>query len=134
MVWRTLSSDAQQAEGLVWDLRQIYAKELVGETLKAIKFARMTENYPAWYHLLKRDLYAEINQKLKPKERDQINDLINYTKSVLVKYSQAYTKRSRNEQEHEAVEDSLLKLEKLMREYMEAHGMFGTFEDDEGQL
>lgn len=119
-------------DGIVYDLRQIYAKDLLGETLKMIRMARTTENYSLWYHLLKRDLFTEINQKLKSKEREEIRNQIAETKNVLVKYSQAYLKKSSSGEEHEKIEDTLCKLEMLLKHFMETHKMFGFMDDDEG--
>lgn len=120
-------------DALAYDLRQIYAKDLVGETLKQIRIARVTENYILWYHLLKRDLFTEIYQKLDEDEVKVIEELITQVKKILVANSGAYLKTSKNENEHEAVEDALCKLERKMRRIMDKeHNMFGLkdFEDE----
>jgi glycerol-3-phosphate O-acyltransferase len=134
MVWRTQSDTGAEAEGLVWDLRQIYAKELVGSTLKAIQQARVTENYSQWYHLLKRDLFTEIRQKLDNKEADEVVGKISEVKKILVKNNQAFLKKSNDEKQHEEIEEALCDLEMLMRILMDKKGMFGVFQEDEGMF
>jgi len=129
------SSGNADEEGMIWDLRQIYAKDLVGETLKAIRFARITENYSLWYHLLKRDLLTEIYQKLSKEEETELLNLIEKTKQVISNNSQAYLKKSGNPTEHEAIEDALCRLEQRMRQIMDKeHKMFGamdSYDEDE---
>lgn len=132
MVYNKNYDSEDSDSSLVYDLRTIYAKEIVGETLKNIKVARLTENYPAWYKLLKRDLYTEINHKLEPEEKLKIRKTIKEIKTIISKNNLAYLGKSKDSEEHELVEDSLAKLERLLLRLMEKHKMFGSKEDDEG--
>lgn len=135
MAWNTINTiQGEGAEGLVYDLRQIYAKDLVGETLKAIRLARISENYPVWYHLLKRDLLTEISQKLDDEELTKIKNKIDEVKRIIMINVLAYQKKTTDGLQHEAVETALCELEMMMRKLMEEHNMFGNFNDDEGLL
>ena len=134
MVWRTQSDSNSDVEGLVWDLRQVYINDLVGVILKAIQQARVAENYSLWYHLLKRDLFTEIRQKLDNKEADEVIDKITEVKKIIVKNQLAYLKKSNDEKQHEEIEEALCDLEMLMRILMDKKGMFGVFQEDEGMF
>ena len=62
---------------MIWDLRQIYAIDIVGQTLKDIKMARNVNDFSTWFKLLKRDLATEINHKLDKLEKIMIDTLSN---------------------------------------------------------
>jgi hypothetical protein len=117
---------------LIYDLRQIYAKDIIGNTLLQIKMARTSENYPLWYHSLKRDLLTEISQKLTDIEINQVKEKIEQVKKVLVKNSESYIGKHKDANAHELIEDCLCELEMLMTGLMERHNMYGNKEDDEG--
>lgn len=131
MAWNYNSGD-EADKSLVYDLRQIYAKDILGETLKAIKFARTHEMYPQWYHLLKRDLLTEISQKLTEKELISIKITIDNVKKILHDHGNAFIGKNKNADEHEIIEDALCLLEMAMTRLMEDHNMYGYVEDDEG--
>lgn len=124
------SYDDDQKE-LIYDLRQIYAIKLVGQTLQEIMFARKTNNYSLWFKLLKRDLLTEINQKLDNEEREEIDFLIKEVIATINKNRSAYLNKSSNPDQHQAIEDILIKLEKELRILMEKKKMFGAKEEAE---
>lgn len=124
--------DNYDDKALVYDLRQIYAKDIIGESLKAIKIARTSENYPLWYHLLKRDLLTEISQKLNEEEIIKVRKQIKLTRDIIMKYPEAYLGKSHDSYHHELIEDALCELEMTMTKLMETHKMYGSKEDDEG--
>jgi len=131
MAWnKEIGSDDDKT--LIYDLRQVYAKDIIGNTLMQIKMARTSENYPLWYHSLKRDLLTEISQKLSEKEINEVKIKINEVKKVLTQYSEAYLGKHKDANAHETIEDALCELEMLMTGLMEKHNMYGHQEDDEG--
>jgi len=117
---------------MAWDLRQVFAKDLVGETLKQIAIARKSESYSLWFHLLKRDLATEIYKNLEKEQNEEIEKKIKETTAILTKNVGAYLKQNKNPLQHEIVENALTDLEKLMLSLMQINGMFGTkdWEDD----
>jgi hypothetical protein len=124
--------DSYDEKQLVYDLRQIYAVDIIGTTLKSIKIARTSENYPLWYHLLKRDLLTEISQKLEDNEIKYIKDKIERVKQILYKNQLVYLGKGKDPLGHETVEDCLCDLEVAMTKLMEKHKMFGAKEEEEG--
>ena len=116
---------------IIYDLRQIYAKDIVGVTLKNIQMARTTENYHLWYHLLKRDLMTEISQNLSDVELDSLRNQIKETKKVIDKHKGAYRKLNTKPEDHEAIEDALCDLEMAMTKLMKKHKMYGAKEQVE---
>ena len=71
--------------GMIWDLRQIYAIDIVGQTLKDIKVARNINDYPVWFKLLKRDLATEINHKLDKTEKPLVKSKIKEIEKIIIK-------------------------------------------------
>lgn len=124
--------DDSSSTDLAWDLRRIYAEKILGLTLQKIQVARNTENYPLWFHLLKRDLFTEISHKIDEDEEKDIKELIKKTRDVLAKYPNAYIGKSKNSVEHEQVEYAICELERALLRMMEEHHIFGSKDDDEG--
>lgn len=116
----------------IYDLRQIYAKDLLGDTLKKIKMARELREYSAWYGLVRWDFYADLYQKLEAKEITEIDKKIAEAVDVINKYPQAYLKKSNNPIEHDAIMTALWNLEVFMKNIAEEHAIYGKAEDDEG--
>lgn len=117
---------------LIWDLRQIYAVDILGQTLKDIKMARNFNDFATWFKLLKRDLATEINHKLDKAEKPLVKDLIKETEKIIIKNKNAYTNQPCSNEEFQKVEEALCKLEMYLKQLMEEHGMFGMKEEDIG--
>lgn len=117
---------------LVWDLRQIYAIDILGQTLKDIALSRRLNDFPLWFKLLKRDLFTEINHKLDKQEIEEVNSLIKETEENILKNQNAYTKNCCSNEEYQDLEEALCKLEMFLKKLMEEHGMFGLKEEDIG--
>lgn len=125
-------SDENFDKNMIWDLRQIYAVQILGETLKDIRVARILNDYPLWFKLLKRDLATEINHKLDETEEPLVSDLIKETEKIIIKNQSAYKKENCSAEEVQALEEALCKLEKFLKKLMEEHAMFGQKEIDIG--
>ena len=116
---------------VIWDLRQIYVNKIVGRTLENLQMARTTDNYSLWYHILKRDLFTEVYKNLKMKEVEQIQQEIELVKKVISENKSAYLRQHTKAEDHEKIEDALIKLEKLLWFYMQKNKMFGGKEEAE---
>lgn len=116
----------------IYDLRQIYAKDLLGDTLKKVKLFREQREYSIWYGLVRWDLYADLYQKLDKKEIEQLNLKIEETKEIISKYPQAYLKRNNNAEEHEIITKAIWELEVLMKNLAEEHNIYGAMKEDIG--
>ena len=119
-------------KNMIWDLRQIYAVDILGQTLKDIKVARDLDNFPIWFKLLKRDLATEINHKLDELEKPLVKEFIKKTEQIIIKNKNAYQKTACSSEEFQAVEEALCELEMYLKQLMEEHGMFGQKEEDIG--
>ena len=118
--------------GMIWDLRQIYAVDIVGQTLKDLKMARNINDYPTWFKLLKRDLATEINHKLDILEKPLVKEKIKEIEKIIVKNENAYSGTSSSSEEVQNIEEALCDLEMYLKQLMEEHGMFGRQEEDIG--
>lgn len=134
MAWRKSYSvdDSNNSNNMVWDLRQIYAVDIVGQTLKDIKNARNVNDYPTWFKLLKRDLATEINHKIDKDEKPKVLNRIRETEKIIIKNSGAYTKTGASPREVQELEEALCNLEMYLKELMEEAGMFGQSDVDIG--
>jgi len=120
---------------IAWDLRRIWAEKIIGSTVQRIQFAMDGENYPVWFHLMKRDLRVEIFKNLDNTERKEVDDSIELTRNILARYSSAYLNKSRQPGEHEQIEKALCELYIVMTTLMEANGIFGKgYEYDEDEI
>ena len=119
-------------DGLIWDLRQIYANKIVGKILEYITMARLNNDYPSLFKLLKRDLATEINHKLDDQEKQELKEVIDTTKRIIRENEAAYTKQDASNISYEKLEEALCHLEKHLKELMELHNMFGKKEEDIG--
>ena len=117
---------------MIWDLRQIYAIDIVGQTLKDIKIARNVNDFSTWFKLLKRDLATEINHKLDKLEKPLLIEKIKETEKIIIKNRNAYTNQPCSAEEVQLLEEALCKLEMFLKQMMEEHGMFGRAEEDIG--
>jgi hypothetical protein len=136
MAWnRTYDSTDEEANKLIYDLRQIYAHTILGKTFETLKVARATENFPVWFRILKRDLRTEISFKLTDDELKELNEKIEQTKEVLYKHSNTYLGKNQQADEYEIIEEALCQLETHMLRLMEEHKMFGGASDyDEDEI
>lgn len=116
----------------IYDLRQIYAKDLLGDTLKKVKFAREQREYSLYFGLVRWDLYADLYQKLSEEEIAEVNKKIEETKNLLAKHPQAFLKKTNDANEHEIVMNAIWQLEVLMKNLFEEHAIYGKQEDEEG--
>ena len=117
---------------MIWDLRQVYAIDIVGQTLKDIKIARNINNFSTWFKLLKRDLATEINHKLDILEKPLVKEKIKEIEKIIVKNENAYSGTSSSSEEVQNIEEALCDLEMYLKQLMEEHGMFGYKEEDIG--
>lgn len=116
----------------IYDLRQIYAKNLLGDTLIKIKVAREERNYPLWFGLIRWDLYADLYQKFSKKEIEMLEEKIKETIVILNTYRQAFLKQSTNEEHNEKIVKAIWDLEVLMKNLSEEHNIYGKAEEDIG--
>jgi hypothetical protein len=116
----------------IYDLRQIYAKDLLGRTLIELDRARKIRDYSMWYGLVRWDLYADLYQKLDQKEIEMIESKIEETRKVIARFTSAFLKKSNNPEEHETIMNAIWELEVLMKNLAEEHNIYGTAKEDIG--
>lgn len=116
----------------IYDLRQVYAKDLLGDTLKKVKYFRENKMYSEWLDFLRWHLFADLYQKLNQTEIKSINDKIEDVKTIVVKYPNAYLGKKKDPRENETVMKAIWELEVLMKNIAEQHAIYGRTDDDEG--
>lgn len=132
MVYKKDYGSNSSDDSLIWDLRQIYAVEILGQTLKDIRVARVMNDFPLWFKLLKRDLATEIAHKLDELEKPEVKQKIKNTERIIIKNQNAYQKNPCSSQEFQEIEEALCDLEMYLKRLMEEHGMFGKPDIDIG--
>jgi len=121
MVWNADNEESQ----LIYDLRQIYANEVIKPTLNQIKFFRTANNYSGWFESLRRDLRVEISKELTEVELKEINEKINKVLKIIKANEMAYVGRDNSPERNDKIKEELCELEMLMMSLMEKHKMFG---------
>lgn len=117
----------------IYDLRTIYAKDLLGDTLKKVKLARELRNFSVWFGLVRWDLYADLFQKFDKEEIKEIDDKIIVTEKIINQYPNAFLKKTQDPEEVQKVIKAIWELEVLMKNISEEHNIYGRAEmEDEG--
>jgi len=121
-------------ENLAYDLRQIYACNLVGEHLQDVARARKADDYRSYFKSLK-DLWIITQHKIKEKRKDsqeEYKKLINEAIKIMNQNSNALAKVSKNNKGKALIENSLNNIEMFLYDCLYASGVFGSKWDDDG--
>lgn len=125
------SDNYDEADGLVYDLRQTYA-QILDEVLKRIAECRVRGDFIEWFNALEH-LQIEINQKLLPGERDEYEEELKKCIKILKENRAVFNKLSTDNDGIYKVKQALRNLEKWLKIKMEEHNYFGYKEfDDDG--
>ena len=115
-----------------YDLRQIYAEKLLGDTLQKIKLAREERKFSVWFNLIRIDLIADVNQKFSKVQREEINKVVNEVIDFIDANPYAYLGKDTNPITVEQMLQKIFKLELLIKEYMEDKKIYGGSDEDIG--
>lgn len=121
-------------ENLAWDLRQIYAVNLVGEHLQDVARARKIDDYINYFKSLK-DLWIITQHKIKDKTKgakEEYNKLIQIAIKVMNENSNSLRKGSTDNSGKAKIEYTLNEIEMFLYDCLNASGIFGGKWDDEG--
>lgn len=125
---------------LPYDLRQIYAVDIVGEHLKDIAAARKADNYSLYLKCLK-DLFIVIHHKIKNKKveikdiagnkkevstTDYYNALLKEASKVANDYRNDFIGQTKSSEGCVAIEEVLNNIEMFLYNYIEEAKMFGS--------
>jgi hypothetical protein len=144
-------SETYNQDALTWDLRMIYANEIVGTHLKDIMSARKINNHPLYFKYLK-ELFIVIRHKIKnkkypPREKkgkdkeqvnaiDHYNVLINQAVFIINKHERVFIGKwggsSKDMIGTAAIEKALNEIEMFLYEMIDEAKMFGKTKGDEG--
>lgn len=122
-----------------YDLRQIYAVEIVGNHLKDMMAARKGDHYPNHFKCMK-DLFIVIKHKVKKKtypdaKGDDVNAVLYY--NAMIEYISKLARENPNQwlmiNKHTAedlqissqIEDALAELEMFLYEMIQSSGLLG---------
>lgn len=117
-----------------YDLRQIYAINLVGDHLQDIARARKADDYPNYFKSLK-DLWIITQHKIKVKDKEapeKYNELLKNTYNIINKHPACFSKRGGNANGKAMIEYYLNEIEKFLYDKLDEAQLFGTKWDDEG--
>jgi len=119
----------ESEDTIPYDLRQIYAVELVGAHLKDIVLARKSNKYEEYFKCLK-DLWIITQHKIKKiKNKNyekEYKDLINESNKIINKYMAVYKGKSTDSVGIYWIEEILYKLEMFLYDGMEEAKLFGA--------
>ena len=113
---------------LQYDLRQIYAVELVGEHLKDIMRARKEDDFKAYFKCLK-DLWIITQHKIKSKDKEapkKYQELLDKVIDKINEYPMVFAKKSNNAKGSWEIERTLNELEMFLYDKIEEAKMFGA--------
>jgi len=111
----------------VYDLRQVYAVELVGEALKDIARARKSNNFAFYYECLN-DLYVIVKHKFKEKKNavEEYERLIKNAVDVANKHPNEWLGKTKDPKGCINIKMILNEIEMFLYEQMEKSNMFGS--------
>lgn len=111
-----------------YDLRQIYAVDIVGEHLKDVMEARKKDSYSNYYKCL-RDLFIVIRHKIKVKDKEEsletYKNLISAAVDLANRFPETWTGRFKDPEECSLIEESLNEIEMFLYSIIEKANMFG---------
>ena len=113
---------------LPYDLRQIYAVNLVGEHLQDVARARKEDDFKAYFKCLK-DLWIITQHKIKAKAKDapeQYQKLLDEVIDKINLYPMVFAKKSNNAKGSWEIENTLNELEMFLYDKIEEAKMFGA--------
>jgi len=125
------NSEAEEKEGLIYDLRQTYA-QILDEVLKRIAERRVVEDYTGWFNALEH-LEIEINQKLLEPERKEYQTKLDVCIKILRANAAVFNGVSKEVESTFKIKCALRDLEKWLKIKMEEHKLFGAIDiEDDG--
>jgi len=126
---------ANAEETLPYDLRQVYALDLVGEHLKDIARARKADSYVNYFKSLK-DLWIITQHKIKERNTNAPKEwkiILNKAVDVLNEYPRVFSGENKKSAIGiSEVERVLNEVEMFLYDSMEKAKIFGTKWDDDG--
>ena len=125
MVYQT--DYGEEGKDPVYDLRQVYAVELVGEALKDIARARKANNFSTYYECLN-DLYIIIQHKFKDKKSaiEEYENLIKKAVEMANLYPNEWLGKNKDPNGCINIKIALNLIEMFLYNQMEKSNMFGT--------
>ena len=134
MAWNNnyFDNSKEDAEGLVYDLRQTYV-QILDEVLKRIAECRVKQDYTAWFDALEH-LAIEINQKLLEPERKQYNIELAKCVKILRANASVFNGQSKAQDGTFNIKCALRDLEKWIKIKMEEHKLFGAVDNEDDGL
>ena len=129
------SGISDMPQDLPFDLRQIYAVEIVGFHLKHTMYYRKSNDYSNYFKSLK-DLYIVVRHKIRKKKttdeegnevlaEDRYKDIMKKVIEVIALHEDVYLGTSKDPEGVHLVENALNELEMFLYEMIEEAKMFG---------
>ena len=132
-------------EDLAYDLRQIYAKDIVGEHLKDLMAARKRDNFPLYFECLK-DLYivtrhkfadkkfnyVENNKKEELRGHEVINKIFTKCAKLARLYPAVWNGMDKSPEKVALIKQSLNNAEMFLYEALEKGNVFGKMNKIQG--
>lgn len=137
-------SISEMGKDAPYDLRQVYAIEILGEHLKDIARARKSDNFPMYFKCLK-DLYIVVQHKFKSKEskytlknekgiveekrytpKEYYSFLMNRVAILANKHSSDWLGTTKTPEPYAAIEEALNDVEMFLYDKIEDAKLFGS--------
>lgn len=139
-------NDNEEYKELAYDLRQVYAIEILGEHLKDVARARKEDNFPMYFKTLKdvwivaqhrfRDkTYNVENEKGESVElnlKQYFNFLMNKVAKLANKYNTDWLAQTSDPDNIAKIESALNDVEMFLYDHIQEANIFGGKYDDEG--
>lgn len=134
MAWKSDNSYANEDETIPYDLRQIYAIQIVGEHLQDIARARKADDFPNYLKTLK-DLWIVSRHKIEEKDSsapEKYGELLNKAIEVINKHVNAFKNKNGDAVGRANIENVLNNIEMFLYNRLNKAKIFGSKWEDEG--
>lgn len=128
MVYQQNYGNSPYSEEIPYDLRQIYAVQIVGEHLQDVARARKADDYINYLKSLK-DLWIITQHKIKAKDKEapeEYRKLLNNANKVINENSKVFIGKHKDSKGIFLIEKALNEIEMFLYDKIEDAKMFGA--------
>jgi hypothetical protein len=115
---------------MLYDLRQVYAVEILRPILVAIEWHREKNEFSQWFEKLTMSLHTNINQKLDGGEKKEYEAILTKTINEINRLRDTFSGHNKDPQKVYQVKIALKELEMWLKGKMEKHGLFGKGDEE----
>jgi len=121
-----------EQEGVAWDLRQTFVK-IVGMIMERIAMARSERRYKDWFCALE-ELEIEVEKNFDKEDIKEYKELKDKTEKIIKSNEDTYLNNNKEDNKGiEIVNESIARLDKLLKRKMQEKGLFGMKDEDDSE-